>query len=176
MRLREYGCDMRFRDARTVRAIGELRGSYPYAAALLSYVVVERVLKRSALAHWQDHSLAQRAIPTKIQKHGGKELQELQHLTERQRLHEVLSKMTLGEVEVLLCRSEKDKCGSDRNEIMHSDLYLKNESTLSRAKQVQKNKARFDLALTHLRLVLEHFEGLAIVEKNGVLATQPHAR
>ncbi len=165
-----------FPESRTIRAIGELRHNYPYAAALLSYVVVERVLKRYALNHWKDPSLAGARVPNKIKRHGGKQLRHLSTLTRRQRLDQVLCEMTLGQVETLLARPQSEKSATDRNEVMHSNLYLKEESTLSRPAQQAKNQARFDKALRHLRRALVQFANLTIVNKNGVLVAQPNMR
>ncbi|UCG86746.1 MAG: hypothetical protein JSW71_23100 [Gemmatimonadota bacterium] len=167
---------MRFREARTIKAIGELRHAYPYAAALLSYVVVERVLKRYVLNHWTDPSLAAAKLPPTLKPHGGKRLGQLHDLTRRQRLHDVLCEMTLGQVENLLGRPKSKRSGTDRNEVVHSNLYLKGESTLSKARQTAKNKARFDRALAHLRRALHEYEDLALVEKKGKLSAQPNKR
>jgi len=168
---------MRFREARTIKAIGELSGSYPYGAALLSYVVVERVLKRYALKHWKDPSFANTKIPGKIKTHGGKELRQLHGLSTKQRLHEVLCEMTLGEIETLRGRPETERSARDRNEVMHSNLYLKEESTLTKTKQTAKNEARFVKAFSHLCRALDQFEDhLAIVEKKGVLVVRPNTR
>jgi hypothetical protein len=163
---------MRFRESRTIKAIGELRGSYPYAAALLSYVVVERVVKRYALDHWTDPALAKAHIPPKVKSHGRKPLSQLRHLTRSQRLHEVLSEMTLGDVEALLRRPEAERSASDRNEVMHSNLYLKAESTLPKFEQQALNRTRFAKAFSHLKRALDQFAGLAIVERKGALVAR----
>jgi hypothetical protein len=165
---------MRFPDHRTIKAIGELRATYPYAAALLSYVVVERVLKRYALGRRKDSSLAHARIPRnrKLKAHAGKELRELHGLTANRFLHEVLCEMTLGEVETLLGRPQADRSAPDRNEVMHSNLYLKKESRLSRAEQTIRNRTRFDRAFSHLRRALEQFDNSAIVDNKGALCTR----
>ena len=130
---------MHFRESRTIKAIGELRASFPYAAALLSYVVVERVLKRYALDHWSDPLLARAKIPGRVKPYGGKALSQLGHLTRTQRLHGILCEMTFGEIETLLRRPESERSASDRNEVVHSNLYLKAESTLPKSKQQALN-------------------------------------
>jgi len=161
---------MHFRESRTIKAIGELRASFPYAAALLSYVVVERVLKRYALDHWSDPLLARAKIPGRVKPYGGKALSQLGHLTRTQRLHGILCEMTLGEIETLLRRPESERSASDRNEVVHSNLYLKAESTLPKSKQQALNTARFARAFSHLTRALDQFAGFAIVERRGGLA------
>jgi hypothetical protein len=160
---------MPFREAHTIKAIGELRQIYPYAAALLCYVVVERVLKHYVLNHWNDSSLASAKVPQRIKTHGGKQLAQLRHLTRRQRLHGVLCEMTLGQIETLLGRSKSDRSATDRNEVVHSNLYLKREATLTQVKRKTKNEARFIKAFSHLCRALDQYEALAIIERKGRL-------
>ena len=167
---------MRFPEARTITAISTLRHSYPYAASLLSYVVVERVLKRYVLDHWKDASYGDWTIPSKIKRHGGKTTRELSRLNRKQRLAQVICRLTLGDVEDLLGRPHRELSASDRNEVMHSNLYLKEESKLSRARQQAKNDARLAKALEHLGRAMEQFTEYTLVESDGSLSAQPNTR
>ena len=167
---------MRFSERNTVKAIGELRRAYPYAAALLSYVVVERVLKRYAARNWTNPAFAAFTIPKKVKVHGGKAVRDLYHLTPKERLDDILCELTLGEVEQLLGRPEHEKCAGARNDLVHSKLYLKAESGLLRPAQGEQNRNRFLVALDHLRSAAEMCEGFSIVDRKSALTAQPNQR
>ena len=169
---------MRFREARTISAISVLRHAFPYAASLLSYVVVERVLKRYLVDHWRDQQLATRRLPdqAKLKGHRGKCLKELRSLNKARRMKEVVSRLTLGDVEALLRRPSAHQSAKDRNEAIHSNLYLREEARLSRAKQQAKNEARFANAKRHLARAMRRYAGYKLVDVDGVLMAQPNKR
>lgn len=160
-----------FDEASSIGAIDQLRSSFPYAAALLCYVVVERVLKSYVLKRRGDAKYADTKLPRKkmLDSHGGKTLREVSELTSEQFLDRILTRLTLGEVEQLLARPEGDKSAHGRNEAMHSNLYLTSEVRLSRDERSAKNEARYEPALNHLKRALDCYANWSLVERDGKL-------
>lgn len=166
---------MPFREARTITAIGALRVAYPYAAALLCYVLVERILKHYVIDHWRDPLLRASIIPSKIGKYGGLQLSSLGGLKRKDRLDKILCKMTMRQVEEFLARDAKRRCWRDRNEIVHSNIYLREAAVLDVSQQTARNQARFTKALAHLCHALEDYQAITLVEGEGSLRSARHA-
>jgi len=167
-----------FREAPTLKAINRLRGKYPYAAALLTYVLLERVLKRFVLEHRGDAKYGRALTPSRrsLASHAAKPLADLVTLSNAKFVSDVLCRMTLGDVEEMLKVPLKERSAADRNEVMHSNLYFAAEADLNRADRQAKNKDRLRRALDHLGRVLDRFTDYRLVEKNGRarLVVQPN--
>lgn len=131
-----------FREVPTLDAISQLRGKYPYAAALLTYVLVERLLKVYVLEHRKDPKYACVSTPRKksLGRHKEKSLAALASLSDDKFLNNVLCRMTLGEVEEMLNLSRNERSAKDRNEAMHSNLYLREEADLSHFARQDKQR------------------------------------
>jgi len=163
------------REAPTLNAISRLRRKYPYAAALLTYVLVERLLKGYVLEHRKDRKYARVCTPKKksLGRHKGKCLAALVSLPDDRFLNEVLCRMTLGDVEEILKLPPKGRSAADRNEAMHSNLYLRQEAALNRRDRHAKNIDRLERALKHLRRVFRRCTGRRLLEQgSGRLVAQ----
>jgi hypothetical protein len=100
------------REAPTLNAIRRLRRKYPYAAALLTYVLVERLLKGCVLEHRKDRKYARVCTPTKksLGRHKGKCLAALVGLPDDKFLNEAVphdARRRRGDADVT---SEGEKC------------------------------------------------------------------
>ena len=84
-------------------------------------------------------------------------------------MNDVVCRLTLGQIETLIGRPALETSANDRNEVMHSNLYLTQEARLGRAKRLARNQARLAKALQHLRLALQQFAGRTLVERDGEL-------
>jgi hypothetical protein len=168
-----------FRETSTLSAISQLRRKYPYAAALLAYVLVERLIKGYTLEHRKDAKYALVSTPSKnsLRQHKGKSLASLVMLSDDEFVKDVLCHITLGDVEEMLKLPQRRRSAADRNEVMHSNLYLKEETKLNRSDRHDKNIARFNRALKHLRWAIYRYTGGRLVEgKSSLLLAQPNSR
>jgi hypothetical protein len=140
--------------------------------------MIERLLKGYVLEHRKDHQLAALRIPAKniLGKHKGKNLAALSSLSDGQFVEEVLCRMSLGDVEQMLKVPEKQGVATDRNDTMHSNLYLSAEATLPRPERIAKNRRRLKRALNHLQRVFRRYTGLKLVKQdNGRLVVRPNS-
>jgi len=156
----------------TVMAISQLCAEYPYAATLLIYVLAERVFKGYLLEHWRDPEYACVQLPEEresLQSYQGKCLGELSTLPHETFLNQVVCRLTLGDVEERLKKVEKrlNKKGSiagDRNEVMHSTLYLKGkEADMSEDERKEKNIVRLNKAKDNLKYVFDQLTDCELV-------------
>jgi hypothetical protein len=82
--------------------------------------------------------------------------------------------MTLGDVEEMLTLPPKGRSAADRNEAMHSNLYLRQEAALSRRHRHAKNIDRLVRARKHLRRVFRRCKGRRLLDQgSGRLVAQP---
>jgi hypothetical protein len=162
-----------FPEAPTLEAISQLRRKYPYAAILLTYVVIERILKIHLVTvrhRWCFLSKKLTRGP-----HKGKSLAAVVGLRNSAFVKDVLCHMTLGDVEDVLSLPHSARSAKHRNDAMHSNLYLSGEAGLTYIGRCRKNSARFKKAVTHLRYVIDNFTSYRLHEKrNGELIAQPN--
>jgi len=166
-----------FREAPTLHAINQLRRHYPYSAALLTYVVVERLLKDYLLMNRRDPKHAARFQGKKMSRgpHKGKTVAVLVSLPDGEFLRTALCHMTLGEVEEVLNLAQSARSSGHRNEAMHSNLYLSSEAALTYPRRHKKNAGRLKKAVNHLRYVVDHFTDHRLLQKrSGKLVAQPN--
>ena len=135
----------------TIAAINKLKKSYPYAASLLVYVVIERQLKLYLLGHRNEKN----------------NFKNYCCQSDDEFIKNCLTNLTLGKLEKKL----KIKCeaATDRNNLMHSNLYLSGDKDLSDPERQNKNVKHFETAKTHLIRVFRDYCSIPIEEKEGLL-------
>lgn len=162
-----------FPEAPTLDAISQLRREYPYAAVLLTYVAIERILKSHLVTARQDLSFPKKEMTRGP--HKGKSLAAVVSLRNGAFLKGVVCHMTLGDVEESLNLPHSERSAKHRNDAMHSNLYLSGEARLTYIGRRRKNSARLKQAVAHLRYVVDNFTDHRLLEKrNGELIAQPN--
>ena len=161
-----------FHEAPTLEAISQLRQKYPYAAALLTYVAIERILKVHFISVRHCLSFPQKKLTRGP--HKGKSIAAVASLPNSAFIKSVVCHMTLGDVEEALNLPHSARSAKHRNDAMHSNLYLSGEVRLTYLGRSRKNSARFKEAVAHLRYVVDSFTSHRLLEKrNGELIAQP---
>lgn len=162
-----------FLEAPTLDAISQLRRKYPYAAALLTYVAIERILKIHLVSVRHHLSFPKKTLTRGP--HKGKSLAAVVSLRNSAFLKDVVCHMTLGDVEDALNLPQSACIAKHRNDAMHSNLYLSGEARLTYIGRRRKNSARLKQAVAHLRYVVDNFTDHRLLEKrNGELIAQPN--
>ncbi len=143
----------RFDDESTIEAIDRLRGEYPYAAALLCYTVVERVLKARLIQESQSPETSAITLPkkSKLGKYSGKRLDEFDRLNRDDFFKSVVRRLSLGDLEAMLPGHERE-IAVDRNDLVHSNLYLRSQVGTD---TTTADRERYKNALEHLRYAIE---------------------
>ena len=158
----------RFEDKSTIRAIDRLREEYPYAAALLCYTVVERVLKTRLIQEWESPELMMVHLPGKstLRENSGKRLKELTCPNRDDFFDSVVRKLTLGDLEAMFPNHARN-IAKDRNDLVHSNLYLRDEVGTD---TTNTDRKRYEMALEHLRYTIEmHTSFCVSIAKDGRL-------
>jgi hypothetical protein len=162
-----------FCEESTLKAITQLRRKYPYAAALLAYVAVERILKVHFLTN--RHHLNLPAKKLTGGPHKGESLAALASLRDGPFMRDVVCHMTLGNLEEALKLAQSARSSKHRNEVVHSNLYLSGEASMTPIGRRRKDLARLKQAVAHLRHAVDKFTSHRLLEKrNGDLLTQPN--
>ncbi len=114
-------------ERKTIEAIGELRCKYPYAAALLAYVAVERAMKLHLMMRKDTRGLTDKDIVKK----------------------------TLGDVERCLPIPGAEDMAKRRNEVVHSNLYITEGAQKDYCDRKMDNLALMKQAIKDLRATLD---------------------
>ena len=163
-----------FPEAPTLEAISQLRRKYPYAAALLIYVAIERILKVHLVSVRYCLDFPQKKKLTRGP-HKRKSLAAVVSLRNDAFMKSVVCHMTLSDVEEALNLPHSARSAKHRNDAMHSNLYLSGEVRLTDIGRSRKNSARFKEAVAHLRYVIDNFTSHRLLQRpNGELSAQPY--
>lgn len=161
---------MDHREKNTIEAINKLGANYPYAAAMLVYVIIERQLKEYLLAN-RNGQFGSREI--RINNGDTVKLVSYANKSDDDFLKNVICKATLGAVEKTLGITQK-RPSSYRNELFHSNLYMLSEKNLLGTKRHAKNIKRFKIAKVHLKRIFREFSDYTISDKNGEIILRPN--
>lgn len=160
-----------FPETPTLDAISQLRRKHPYAAVLLTYVAIERILKSHLVTVRQHLSFPKKTLTRGP--HKGKSLAAVVSLRSGAFLKGVVCHMTLGDIEDALNLPYSARSVTHRNDAMHSNLYLSGETRLTYIGRQRKNSARIKQAVAHLWYVVDNFTDYRLLEKrNGELIAQ----
>lgn len=135
-------------EARSLEAVGKLEAEFPYAATLLVYVVLERCLKLRLLE--SRHTLTEKDV--ELDKPVGRKSQKLRDfkdLEDSSFIREFLENCTLGALEIIY-RVPKRKYSDHRNEVFHSDLYMKEQLGKDEKSREERNRQYLQTAKEHL--------------------------
>jgi len=159
----------RFEDESTIAAIDRLRGKYPYAAALLCYTVVERVLKARLIQGWESPEIRTVRLPNKrtLGEHSGKRLEELTCPDSDDFFDSVVRKLTLGDLEAMFPDHARN-IAKDRNDLVHSNLYLRDEVGTD---TTNADRKRYDMAFEHLQYAINMHTSFQVSISNDGLLT-----
>lgn len=155
---------MTHEEEETIKAINDLKANYPYAAAMLCYVVIERQLKEYILKHRNDEDREVTLFNGKKVK-----LKDYVNKSNQEFIGEVLTKLTLSQTEKSLDISTSEGAAKDRDDLMHSNLYILAEKQLSDAERHDKNKEHFERAKPHLIRTFRNFSDIQLAEEEGIL-------
>jgi len=154
------------REENTIKAINKLKDCFPYAAGMLAYVVIERQLKEYILKH-RNGKLAAREVT--LTNHKKVKFEDYASKSDEEFINKVLTKMTLANTEKVLGIDPSNGAANDRNDMMHSNLYIVGERMLSEEERHRKNIEHFEKAKSHLIRTFKDFSDIPLDEKEGKL-------
>ena len=152
----------------TLEAMNRLEEKYPYAATMLVYLVLERLLK----LHLMQYRKALTDKEVEFDKNLGRKgrtLRNAKDLDDRSFIQSFLVHLTLYHLETLFKIPAK-RYSKDRNDVFHSNLYLSNQLESDYQSRDAENRTYLNKAKGHL----VEASGLCfpqwrIIESNGQL-------
>jgi hypothetical protein len=155
----------------TIDALNEISQKYPFAASLLAYAIIERILKEYIMKHRKNHEL----LDYSFQKPSRKPNQQISlgkyyNLKKQDFIKQFIKNITLGDAEQIVLGNNKNKYSTARNNLMHSYSYLLEERKCNRTERQLVNKNNFEIAIGSLKFVINNFaEGFKVELKNDKL-------
>lgn len=153
----------------TLKAINVLSGKYPYAASLLCFVLIERELKDFLIRNRRSKPYVDSCVCVR-----GKCLRVGDYVedSDEQFVRKFILKVSLGRMEELLGIT-KNKPSELRNDLMHSNRYIKSERMLVHNRRRKINLQKFDKAKKLLIQTFKKYSDFDIVRKSKELKFVP---
>jgi len=163
-------------DLKTLEAINQLRKEFPYAAALLVYVQIERELKSYFLSHRKKlkdkfikHQIGiKREAKKKVICKTLEDANELDAYDDKTFIRNVLTQNTLGKIEEIL-GTRSNGPSEHRNNLVHSNLFIESENEHGNDERHSVNEEHLSTAINHLKSVLKEFANQTLIDNNGKL-------
>ena len=149
----------------TIHAINELSDSYPYAASMLTFVVIERELKEYILKNRHSDKILRSS-----RKIDNKTIRDLDLCSEDEFAAKFLRKLPLGDAEEIvgICASERPS--TLRNDIMHSRRFTTGEKNLTPEKRKEIYKKDLVKAKKYVVKVFKNYSSVHLIEIKGRLS------
>jgi len=153
----------------TLEAINSLEAKYPYAATVLGYVVLERLLKLHLLRNRMTLTAEEVDFDKKVGRKGQR-LGDARDLDDKSFIQRFLLNCALGDLEDIYKIRPKGRYSKDRNGVFHSNLYLVNQLESDYQSRDAQNRAYLKKAKEHLVEASGlYFPQWTIVELRGQL-------
>ena len=147
----------------TILAIQDISTRYPYAAALLVYVIVERILKEYIIKHRNTKSLLYYSFCKPSKSSASKiSLENCHKYDESKFTAKFIKKITLGDAQKIVLANKGNNYATARNNLVHSNLYLHKERKYSEAERGANDRKRYKNSREHLVFVMNEFSDLKL--------------
>ncbi len=151
------------KDKKTIQAIHDISTKYPYAASLLAYTIIERILKEYIIKNRRDSSLLDYSY-CKCTPSGAISLQNYYRYKKEDFIKKFIKKIALGDAQQIVIknkRANKDYA-TNRNDLIHSNSYILEEKKQKRANRMAINKQKYRKSIDHLKFVINNFSDFKI--------------
>ena len=140
---------------------------YPYAASLLIYTIIERILKIYIIQHKKDSNL----INHKFEKNKFKEISNFIMLNDDDFFSKFILKqnITLGDIPHIINNLNKNFSKS-RNDIVHSNIYLLSDYKKNKEDQKKINNDNYLQAIKDLDFVLSEYTEIDYTFNNNTIS------
>lgn len=149
----------------SLKAINELQATFPYAATLLIYAVLERCLKLHLLESRKTLTNAEVNLEFKV---GEQKSNDARALDNDAFIREFLLQCTLGTLEAIY-KIPNRRYSASRNKVFHSDLFLRDQLRSDYTSRDKENRGYLETAKAHLIEASERYFRQKITESNGFL-------
>jgi hypothetical protein len=149
----------------TIHALNQISPNYPFAAALLVYALIERILKEYIIKNRKNRSLIDYSYskPSYPQL----SLQNYHRYKKGDFLRLFIKRITLGDAQKIVIANCKRNYATARNDLMHSNSYLLEQRKYTKAKRHGINKQSYRKAIDHLEFVINSFCDFKVAVNDG---------
>jgi len=154
------------KDKSTIKALNEISAKYPFAASLLVYAIIERILKEYIIKNRKKRSLLDYSYckcPSQIS------LQNYHRFKKEDFVKRFIKRITLGDAQRIVLTNGKRDYATARNDLIHSNSYLLEQRKYKKTKRHDINKQSYKTAIQHLNFVINTFSNFNIVLKDQVI-------
>ena len=144
----------------TIRALNEISPKYPFAAALLAYAIVERILKEYIIKNRKNRSLLDYSYYKPSNRRIS--LQNRHRCKNKDFVRLFIKRIALGDAQKIVIANGKRDYATARNDLMHSNSYLLEQRKYPKAKRHSINKQSYKKAIGHLEFVINNFSDFKI--------------
>jgi hypothetical protein len=157
------------KDKRTIDAINKIYNyRYPFAASLLAYAIIERILKEYIIKHRKNRSLVDYSY-CKCSHSGQLSLKKCYKYKKIEFIRNFIKRITLGDAERIVIKNKNKIYSKGRNDLMHSNSYLLEEKKLTETERRDINDQNYKKAIGHLKFVVNNFSDFKVkINKSGI--------
>jgi hypothetical protein len=144
----------------TIQALNEISRKYPFAAALLTYAIVERVLKEYIIKNRKNRSLLDYSYSKPSDQKIS--LQNYYRCKKKDFIRLFVKRIALGDAQIIVSANGKRDYATARNNLMHSNSFLLEERKYSKAKRHTIHQQSYKEASGHLEFVINNFSDFKV--------------
>lgn len=144
----------------TFAALNDISTEYPFAASLLVYAIIERVLKEYIIKNRKNRVVLNYDF---CKYPGGLSLQKCHRYKKQDFVKKFIKRIAFGDAQSIVAANEKRNYAANRNDLMHSNSYLLEQKKFNKSKRHDINKQSYKTALSHLEFVINTFSDVKIV-------------
>lgn len=153
----------------TINALNNISQKYPFAASLLAYAIIERILKEYIIKNRKNKSLVDYSY-CKCSHSGQISLGKYYKSKKDEFIKKFIRQIALGDAQNIVIANNLRNYAKDRNDLMHSNSYLLEQRKYTKAKRHNINIQSYRKAIDHLEFVINKFSDFKIVVKNNIIA------
>src|SRR5688572_1526591 len=136
---------IRIKEKPTIQALNEISLQYPFAAALLAYAIVERVLKEYIIKNRKNRSFVDYSYCKPSNKPSNRKisLQNYHRCKKEDFIKLFIRRIALGDAQKIVIANDNRDYATARNVLMHSNSYLLEQRKYPKAKRHDINKQSY---------------------------------
>lgn len=152
----------------TIDALNNISKKYPFAASLLAYAIIERILKEYIIKNRKNRLLVDYSY-SKCSRSGPISLGNYYKSKKDEFIKKFIKQIALGDAQVIVIANNKRNYAKDRNDLMHSNSYLLEQRKYTKTKRRNINIQNYRKAIDHLEFVINSFADFKITVKNNII-------
>ena len=140
----------------TIIALNNISQKYPFAASLLAYALIERILKEYIIKNRNNRSLVDYSY-CKCTGSGPISLGNYYKSKKDKFIKKFIKQISLGDAQAIVIANNKRNYAKDRNDLMHSNSYLREQRKYTKTNRHNINIQNYTKAIDHLEFVINNF-------------------